>query len=750
MKSLGLLLVLVFLTAQYFTVFQFAGAQSYENIIISANGDVSPSNAPITKDGNVYTLTRDISGSLTIKKHDVTFDGAGYTLKGGSGLATITLEPAVPLYGEYIRNVIIKNVVITQHESASKTWGVLLRQAINCLVINNTVSNIEDGYGISVDLYSTGNTIAANKIDNIKGVGIWVWDHSNIILGNYITATQKGLTFSDATGNTVFGNHIADNQMGIYCWAGNPMPEGLTNLIYQNNFVNNLCSYQNQAVFKQEVPSELIYPAIVNVWNNGTLGNYWGDYTGVDANDDGVGDTPHIIDNHSNVETHDTDYYPLMAPVDISKFAPPMPQPSPSTSPTSSPQPSPVPTCIPAPTGPFDANAEFKSGMIPSGNVKFWYVWVNSSGTQLIYYAMLSDMYNPPIMSFLGQHFQTQTGTNVFVGNTKALIEVYEDKNGDGIPQADFTTGKSEILYHLVVNSSISYEINPLEKTVEEWVPHYRWGITYKTIEGFFFNADMSGFAFKAQIDYLRFEYDFFITQNGSYTKTTFAMSDLALVESEGAGVPVSLEGLSLSLLYITSTSSPKPYLTHVNGQPYDSATAEEVSTATLSGQIMVENEKAYEFLFDEDYTLTSGDVVEAFEVKSVAAAALSVPRYLTETRWVFGNLENVLNASILFPSATGPDGRINLDFGASNFLYRICYPVWGGKAIEHDPTGIAYFKPIFGFSDSSSGGISEDNQTFPHLWIVAAVVFVVFVSVCLLAYFVKLRNRGEKAGFQK
>jgi len=31
------------------------------------------------------------------------------------------------------------------------------------------------------------------------------------------------------------------------------------------------------------------------VWDNGSIGNYWDDYQGVDANHDGIGDTPYLI-----------------------------------------------------------------------------------------------------------------------------------------------------------------------------------------------------------------------------------------------------------------------------------------------------------------------------------------------------------------------------------------------------------------------------------------------------------------------
>jgi hypothetical protein len=97
---------------------------------------------------------------------------------------------------------------------------------------------------------------------------------------------------------------------------------------------------------------------------------------------------------------------------------------------------------------------------------------------------------------------------------------------------------------------------------------------------------------------------------------------------------------------------------------------------------------------------------------------------------WVFSNLENVLNLGTMFPNTVGPGGRLNLDVGASKFLYRICYPTWSGSAVEHDPTAIAYFHPTDG-----------SGNAFPTTWVLAVGASVVAVLAAFLFYAMKRKR---------
>jgi nitrous oxidase accessory protein NosD len=106
--------------------------------------------------------------------------------------------------------------------------------------------------------------------------------------------SETGIVIKDSMYNTVLENWIEQNGCGVNI-SLMFMPTD-NNLLYHNNFVSNVLS---------------AYDICTNIWNASEPdgGNYWSDYTGVDADCDGIGDTAYVIRGGSNA-----DYRPFMQP----------------------------------------------------------------------------------------------------------------------------------------------------------------------------------------------------------------------------------------------------------------------------------------------------------------------------------------------------------------------------------------------------------------------------------------------------
>jgi len=152
--------------------------------------------------------------------------------------------------------------------------GIYLYNSENNTLSGNTASN--NGVGIYL-IYSENNTLSGNTASN-NGVGIYlIYSDNNTLSGN--TASNNdwyGIYLLSGHNNTLSGNAISNNSDGIILDSNSN-----NNKIFLNHFINNEINAEDNG--------------INNTWDNGFIGNYWDDYAGVDANDDGIGDTPYII-----------------------------------------------------------------------------------------------------------------------------------------------------------------------------------------------------------------------------------------------------------------------------------------------------------------------------------------------------------------------------------------------------------------------------------------------------------------------
>ncbi len=170
---------------------------------------------------------------------------------------------------------------------------------------------------------------------------------NNLISGNYVTGfvNQAIRTVFSCTNNTVFGNYLGNNGFAVALQDG-----AVDNLFYGNVFAVDSCKVQ-------------IDDGVVGTrWDNGTAGNFWGDYNGTDRNGDGIGDAPYTVygfkwdQNVSGFVSRicGQDNHPLVKSP-LSPTSTPSPQ-SPNLTPSSSPtqQPSPTPDGRGPPIGPDD------------------------------------------------------------------------------------------------------------------------------------------------------------------------------------------------------------------------------------------------------------------------------------------------------------------------------------------------------------------------------------------------------------
>lgn len=168
---------------------------------------------------------------------------------------------------------------------------VLFSESPSITFLDNTIEN--SGLALSIEHDSTGAFVIGNKISNCGG-GIMLFVTSDaLVKWNEIRSCVNGeaLILTSTSGIIVEANTIDGNFRGIYV---DEMSS--SNKIIYNNISNNV-----QQVVDRSTGS--------NAWDDVIgCGNYWSDYSGVDADGNGIGDTPYHVSDHS------TDNFPMMQP----------------------------------------------------------------------------------------------------------------------------------------------------------------------------------------------------------------------------------------------------------------------------------------------------------------------------------------------------------------------------------------------------------------------------------------------------
>ena len=184
--------------------------------------------------------------------------------------------------GIYLNNV-NNSRLIENNCSLNEEAVFLFGNSNNNTISGNTVNggNSPMGGGINLHTNCRYNTITGNTVNNhVNSYGIQLFDRCNFnkILGNSIKNNNYGIiisTYMESLDHNDFTeNIIYHNSIGIDLNSG-----CINNSFYKNFFLQNGKHTSDDGTD--------------NTWNSTTLGNYWDNHTGPDANSDGIVDVPY-------------------------------------------------------------------------------------------------------------------------------------------------------------------------------------------------------------------------------------------------------------------------------------------------------------------------------------------------------------------------------------------------------------------------------------------------------------------------
>lgn len=309
MKKPIAILILLSLLILVAACFESSKAQSQApsgQVTINADGTISPQTTLIQQTGNTYKITDNINTQITItlQKSNIKFDGDGHVV--GNGIVG-------RIVFESVENVTVRNFTL------NTGWVdcIVGYNSSNIIIQNNTLNGGQDQFG------QRNGIVLMNC-------------NSSRILDNSIQGSMCGILLMGCKDNVIAGNTI--QAVSSWTWGNYPSAimidlRYLEETVYSSGSSNNLI-YNNAFMGNRNLTE--IYGTSSNSWDNGKIGNYWGNYltkypNAVEVDSSGIGNTPYVIDSKN------IDHYPLMSQADIII-------PVPTTNPTSFTALSPTPT----------------------------------------------------------------------------------------------------------------------------------------------------------------------------------------------------------------------------------------------------------------------------------------------------------------------------------------------------------------------------------------------------------------------
>jgi len=235
-------------------------------LLVSASSQIDHGVISISSDYEFTVANGVCSGSGTFDDPYV-IDGwkidAGYSRHG------------IRIHGT-TRPFVIRNVTI----SGASAAAISLSYARNANIEGCTFE--ANWAGVTLNFSTFVRIVGCTFEKNTDGIHFFFSDE-NQVLDCVFRTNDTALWLDSSDGNEIWGNLIQNSYMGAYLNLGSTR-----NSILRNAFVANVHN---------------AYSDEPNFWNDDAGGNYWSNFAAVDANLDGIWDTPYPINQDGDQDS---------------------------------------------------------------------------------------------------------------------------------------------------------------------------------------------------------------------------------------------------------------------------------------------------------------------------------------------------------------------------------------------------------------------------------------------------------------
>ena len=198
--------------------------------------------------------------------------------------------------GTYSDPYLIEDLKINASDSNS---GITIENSDKYFVLKNCTVFSSNGTGIKLNNVTNGIIINSNSsMNNLGGISL-NQSNNNSISYNTIVSAQNGILLDTSHDNKIIENVVKDStDSGIILSFSNNSVISRNLIKSSSNIGVLLQSSQDSIIYENSFESNGIHArdnGQNNQWDFNFIGNYWDNYTGVDANDDGIGDSSYKV-----------------------------------------------------------------------------------------------------------------------------------------------------------------------------------------------------------------------------------------------------------------------------------------------------------------------------------------------------------------------------------------------------------------------------------------------------------------------